>query len=233
MIASRILMFATTAGVLAAGALAASPAHANAKLGEQGTTTLAAERIAGLGITYLTYPDSEYDGSSRDADVVYGFSLFGSNLIDNSIKVSAMGGGAPLDRWGPRLAFDTFLRDGVSFGGSAFLSATAMKDEEETFLTLGVAPRVGFSTETTGGTTIWFKAGFTAAYGSLDEDSAYALDLNLQCDFVFPITDSFGWTLSPTLDVPLSAQRSGGGDYRDARATPVSLGLNVGILGWY
>lgn len=237
MITSRLVSTLGFAGAAAAITVftATAATAAPTQLGEQGSTTLGAERLAGLAVTYYSYPETDY-GDSRDGDIVYGFSMLGSNLLGDMYKIAATRAAAFLDRSGPRLAFDHFVRDGVSLGGSVMFSTTSTSDDDDDAVwSFGVTPRIGFASETKGGTTIWFKGGFTAVYGGVDDNAAYALDLNLQCDFVFPITDSFGWTLSPNVDVPLLAQQSSGpnDDFDDMRVTPYSMGINVGIVGWY
>ncbi len=232
MITSKCLRLVMAAGTIAAAASGAATARADAKLGNPGTTSLSAERLAGFGLTYFADSGSDTYYGGGDSEVSYSFSLFGSRMVENLLKVMA-NRRAFVDRWGPRLAFDTFVGDGVSLGGSALFSVTSMPEDNDTVWSMGVAPRIGFTSRTDSGTFIWFKAGFTTAFGVVDDDSAYAVDLNVQCDFVFPLTDSFGWTLSPTFDVPLLAETSSGGSYREDPISPWSLAINLGIAGWY
>ncbi len=123
-------LWLTPLGSLAAlGALTFAPA-ASAQAVPQGTFTVAAERMVGLGITF-----------GQGGDPVFGTGLF-------------WGGQGVLDF--PRIGVDYFVIDGLSIGGSLGLRYTSAGTG---FFQAGILPRIGYAFALSSSIDFWPRGG--------------------------------------------------------------------------
>lgn len=143
----------------------------------------------------------------------------------------------------PRLAFDFFVIDGLSVGGSLGYASTSGHVEWEqrvpnqplTSTDLAnvsmfvLAPRAGYALMFSHVIGIWPRMGFTYVRGGSDwrnpppppnpgknETSVWLLNLNVDAMLVLSPVPHFAFTLGPVLDIGLT----GGGEYRPPPQPP-------------
>jgi hypothetical protein len=220
--------------LLSLGLAFAAPTPAWAQnLSDQGTFAVSADRLMGLIRTQQT----------RDLDDVPGEQTLTTN------DFSFLGRGpvaSPLSN--PRVAFDYFVIDGLSIGGSiGYWSQTGrVRDESgrrwdlDDQSALVFAPRVGYLALFSDHVGIWPRGGFS--FYSLTGDSyvpgdwtASGLAFNVDVPFVFIPAPHTAILVGPGLDVTLF----GGGEYRvgqvrrDFDLRYFDIGLYAGLAIWF
>ncbi len=226
--------------VAATLAFVSSPALAQqlGQFGSQGDAALSVERLFGISGTHV-YEELDPPQGPNDDDEVE----------DDYIGLSFGWRGpyapqySPFDT--PRLAFDYFIFDRVSVGGS--LAYASGKDDSEEFAdgqTFGegpsdysaflFAPRAGYALMFADAAGIWGRGGITYHYYSVDGVlSEDGLALTFEAMFVIAPIQHLGILIGPTFDIDLV----GGRDYEvgqepSVKRTYRSIGLQIGLLGW-
>ncbi|HEX3596500.1 MAG TPA: hypothetical protein VHU80_15425 [Polyangiaceae bacterium] len=204
---------------LAAGmVLVSSRASANAI--DKGTFALGAERITGV-----FHADEKVDGLGSNGTTA--IALFG-NSVDSPLA------GA----WQfPRLAFDYFVTNGLSLGGSFVVLSRSPEGSTQTDIL--VAPRIGFGYMFTRVVGIWPRGGISYWHASRSADNtdtsvdAHSFAFDVDVPLLIAPTRSFAIEIGPLLDVGFAGRASaafvGGGVARDTSF--VQFGLSAGIVG--
>ncbi len=203
----RKLIFTTTAAAVVLGASAAS---AEPRLGYKGDAALSADRMMGL-----TWTRDHTERPGRDDNVDHsGFSFGWRSRVQQT----------PFDA--PRLAFDYFIIDSLSLGGSlGFVSYGGDDPHTEHFL---LHPRVGYMFGISDTFGFWLRGGLTYhsvnGPGNGDEDG-----LAFTAEGMFAVTpvDHFGFTFGPTFDADFTGGRG------DNDHSYRSFGINFGLVGWF
>ena len=146
----------------------------------QGTFKVAAERMAGVSLTF---------GGGGDP-------LFGTGLL--------WGNPAPLQF--PRVGLDYFVIDGLSIGGSAGIQVLA--GNGGSVFVGGILPRVGYAFALSPSIDFWPRGGIgfigQDGGGGFGGGGTYGV-LFLEAPFIWNITPDVGLAFGPALDVNLDA----------------------------
>ncbi len=132
----------------------------------------------------------------------------------------------------PRFAFDYLVADHFSIGGS-FGYASLDVDDGNDYSTLVIAPRVGYLYSFGRVVGIWPRGGFTYHTTNIDnlfDEKGFAL--SLECPFTFSPASHFAVHVGPTFDVDMFGSRDPSPIDKGDR-TYRTIGLNVGLLGWF
>ena len=181
--------------------LAPAPLSPSASaFGKQGSMSVAAERLFGISHT------SPSSGSS-----VTTFSFLGGSGLEAGVAPYSI----------PRVGFDYFPADGLSFGLGA---EVATVDESSGSMTIvGMNPRVGYAAPVSEGLSFWPRVGLSYVNASISSQSSYVLAATLEVQVVVTPLRHFGFMIAPTLDVGLAATRS----------KLTQIGLHAGLIGWF
>ncbi len=170
-------------------------AQERARFGTRGSFSVGVERL--LGFSYTT--DIEFTRIAL--------------LSASGVEAAA----APYSI--PKLSFDYFAADRLSFGLGAGFATTTNAD---TLTIFSFNPRVGYAAALTEHVSFWPRGGFSYVHLS-DGGSAYLLALTLEAQFVFTPVRHFGILLGPTFDVGFAA----------TGAKLTQIGLQAGMIGWF
>jgi hypothetical protein len=194
----RLQSFSVT--VLGALCVSTFTSLASAQLGKAKDVVIGAERLFGIyGVV------RDYDSPRDDLDdTSIGFLMQGYHLSPVTV---------------PRAAFDVFIIESLSLGGS--LGVFSNKGSSG-FL---FSPRVGYAIAFNQQWAFWPKGGFT--YYSQNGADLRHFSLSLEPAFTFMPTPSVGFTAAPIIDLGLSGEYDvalGHVDFVD-RAFGVGLGM--------
>jgi hypothetical protein len=211
----RKLWPALAVGVL----LVSSSAHAGAI--DKGTFALGAERITGVFHSDEKIGNAPSHGTTAIA-------LFGNS------SDSPLAGAWQL----PRLAFDFFITNGLSLGGSFIVLSRSPEGSNQTDFV--VAPRVGFGYMFTRVIGIWPRGGISYWHSSRSTDNArasadaHSFAFDLDVPLLIAPTRSFAIELGPLLDVGFAGRADGAffGTNVGVDTSFVQLGLSAGIVGF-
>jgi hypothetical protein len=215
--------------VLALAAVSWSGVASAQVFGNRGDAAFGAERLMGVHSDHVFQDPAVPGNPGREYDVTtFGLGFFGHAAA------------TPFDL--PRIAFDYFIADHWSLGGSLAYQTTdvtvsnghngpadAGSDDGAEFL---FSPRVGYAHMFGRVVGIWPRAGLT--YHSETVNNGYNINgfgLGLEAQFVFVPAQHFAILLGPSLDLDFTGNMTPnqgsevGHGYR-------SIGLQVGLLGW-
>jgi hypothetical protein len=168
-----------------APAAMSTPARAPA-FGEQGSVSIAAERLFGLSHA------SSGSGSGSGITTVSFLGGSGGELVAAPYSI-------------PRIGFDYFPGRGLSLGlGAEF----AYVDLGSGTTIVGLNPRLGYVVRVSDGFSLWPRAGVSYVRLSGGSQSAYLLAASLEVQAVVTPFQNFGFMLAPTIDIGLSATGS-------------------------
>lgn len=221
------------------------------KFGRQGDWVLGIERIGGVNYTKATPEDDNGNALLTDNPYEVGVTLFVTG------PKNEVNGGLTMARW----AFDIFVIDSLSIGfGPIFgyqadkIPATPVTPIIETKqLAFGAQLRAGYSFNLSDTVSIWPRAGLEFVYNTeklqvgednfnVEETKFTALWFMADAPVVITVTEGFGISIAPTIDVPLL------GDVSMTECDPVSgacapeeksklkilnLAAYVGVLGFW
>lgn len=194
-------------------ALAGTASAQTAPFGTQGQMTFGAERLFGFHWTKNTWEapagpnGATVSGDNSGTSVGFGWA-FAQRMQFNH----------------PRAGFDYFLINNLSLGGSlGFFSGSGSAGVD--YAGFIINPRVGYSIPLSQSVAFWPRGGLQ--YISVDQDHAFGL--SAEANFVFLPRPSWGFLLSPTMDLaPFGGHEVAGTNY-DYGA--YSFGVSVGLLG--
>lgn len=231
--------------LIAPTALAQEPA-----VGQAGTFAISAERLMGYSWT-KTKSEGNFDPGDNDVEIEGSrtqFDLLARGSVDSPFVA-------------PRLAFDYFVINGLSVGGS--IAYYTYEEDDPTQTTNGnsvdldeesghgflFAPRVGYLYMFSPVLGIWPRAGITYASGTTEvndrnpgpgnadtEFNASVLDLSLEGMLVITPVPHGGFTVGPTVDIPLagSGEVTIGDNSNDLDKVRItSIGIQAGVLVWF
>jgi hypothetical protein len=212
--------------------------------GTQGRFIIAAERVVGYTVTKTTvkWPVGNTDREEKWTDTQFDFTAKGS--VHDPFAA-------------PRLAFDYFIIDALSLGGSIGYSShthegkwtqgnQAGDDADVTDSGFIVAPRVGYCYMFTPVIGIWPRGGFTywtystetdpPGGGPTDKDSVSGFDFSAEAMLAIAPAAHAAFLVGPTLDLPISGsgdRRRGNNSVSYDKWKITSYGLQAGIGVWF
>jgi hypothetical protein len=215
--------------VVALSAVSWSAVASAQVFGNKGDAAFGAERLMGVHSDHVFEDPAVPNGPGRDYDVTtFGLGFFGHAAA------------TPFDL--PRIAFDYFIADHWSLGGSLAYQTTnvtvnngrngpqdAGSADGTEFL---LAPRVGYAHMFGRVAGIWPRAGLTYHSESLgNQQTINGFALGIEAQFVFVPAQHFAILLGPSLDIDFT------GNMKPDQGSEVdhgyrSIGLQVGLLGW-
>jgi hypothetical protein len=180
-----------------------------------GTLALGAERLSG----FFHITEDPEDGDSETTDE---FAL----LSAQSAFPSDM----------PRFAFDDFVTDGLSLGGSLSFVHLSLENDS-TVDTLLLAPRVGYATFFSDSVGIWPRGGITYWKRTLtdpdgDARKVSSVALTLEAPLLFSVGDAAWITLGPMLDLGIAGEVESdpdGGPSSSSDLTITGIGVAAGL----
>jgi hypothetical protein len=209
----------------AAAVLGAGPALAQQTFGPQGTAAFSGDRLFGFYSVNMELeppapiPNQEFEWTQ------FGFGWEGP-IHPSPYSI-------------PRLAFDYFVVDSLSIGGSiAYASFDADQpgdDDDDDSSAFIFAPRVGYVWMFSDVIGFWLRGGLT--YHSYDDEGIAgdfeesALAFTLDPVFVITPVTHFGFVVGPVLDITITGERDLGGAEWDLSYT--SFGIAMGPMGWF
>lgn len=199
----------------AAVALGSGSAMAQ-EFGAKGTPAFGADRLFGLNLHH----ESREDGAGLDHSTdTTDFGIVWRSPVDYAEV--------------PRLAFDYFVIDGLSIGGSIGYASVGGDADGSAFL---LAPRVGYVWMFNDSIGFWLRGGLTYANqtrGNAPNDNhENVFALTAEGMFVFAVADHFGFEVGPTLDLTLTGSYHGGNN-PDRSVNYRDIGVfNAGLVGW-
>jgi hypothetical protein len=205
----------------AALVLGASGASAQ-EFGAKGTPAISADRLFGIGITNRS-EEPEGGDETEINTTTFGFGWQGV-------------AGSVYDV--PRLAFDYFLADSLSLGGSIGYAAYNFEadpgDGEGEGSAFIFAPRVGYVWNFNDWASFWIRGGFT--YHSIsvgdDDDGENALALTVEPTFVLSPSTHWGFVLGPTLDISVTGGEESGPTEYDVGYQAFGI-IRAGLIVWF
>ncbi|HEY6557583.1 MAG TPA: hypothetical protein VI072_09930 [Polyangiaceae bacterium] len=206
----------------AALVLGASGASAQ-EFGAKGTPAISADRLFGISITNRTV-DPDPGGEVERDTTVFGLGWQGTAVP------------SPYDV--PRLAFDYFIIDSLSIGGSIGYANVSFEDEpgdEGEGSTFIFAPRVGYVFNFNDWASFWIRGGFTyhsTSIGEDDEVEEHGFALTVEPTFVLSPSTHWGFVLGPTMDLALTGEREVGGNDVDVGYTSFGI-VRAGLIVWF
>lgn len=174
------------------------------ELGEQGTAVLAAERLFGINFQSSSVEDADED---RDVSSV-GFGWLRSEAAYHV----------------PRAAFDYFVTDGLSIGGSVGFFVIGNDGDHTGFL---IAPRVGYAFMFNDWAGFWPRGGLTYFNEEPGNTDYSQFALTLEGMFAFVPGEEWAILLGPTIDLGLA------GEVGDRDFTQHAFGITTGLAGMF
>jgi hypothetical protein len=191
--------------------------------GTQGDAAFGGERLFGLTFSKVT---TEPDGQpeSEEDTTIFGFAWSGD-------------GDLPTPHVVPRLAFDYFVIDGLSLGGTIAYASYSVEDEdnnEQDASTFLFSPRVGYAFMFNDTIGIWPRGGiYYRSFNVDDFGDGNGFGLNLEAMLVITPTPHFGFQVGPAFDFDFTGQVD-----LDAPNAPDidqrmrTFGIHAGVFGW-
>ncbi len=227
----RPFLWTKVAGVLALMGFAGT-AGAAERFNQSGSFAVGAERLFGVS----------WDKQSADFN--------GGSVSVSETSVSVLGKQVSSDPFaGPRIAFDYFVTDGISVGGSVGYSSISTSGElnssaagaslsgaDNTLRGWIVSPRVGYGYAFNDNVGIWPRLGFTyvgmsiSGNGNTDLKQHY-FALSAEVPIVFTPVPHTMLTIAPTVDWGFSG--SEGNSSNSVDSTAIALGLHAGLGVWF
>lgn len=204
--------------------------------GAQGDAAFSAERLFGISFSHV-YEEDFTDNNQPDTggeDSFTGISLGWRGVARGSVATTN-----PLDA--PRVAFDYFVIDKLSVGGSLGYASVSEDDDGpegfqiDQYSALLFNPRVGYALMFSEVVGFWPQGGFTYySVSTPDVYSASGIALTFNLPFVFSPTNHFAILAGPYIDFGIT------GTIKDETNNPApdhdltyrSIGVQVGLLGW-
>jgi opacity protein-like surface antigen len=203
------------------------------------------ERVTGVFWNRLQLEDDNVTETSTGTDIA----LFGNGVLPNPHTM-------------PRLGLDYFVIEGFSLGGSLVYWRTSGETENETAAASNTSddptisqflihPRVGYSFVIDETFAVWPRAGITygnvkientqpnpTGTGTVDTtESTSTLALSLDVPVVISPIENFAILIGPFVDFGVSGTQTResdpGGSAPDRDAKLTSIGLSMGIAGYY
>jgi hypothetical protein len=194
-----------------------------ADIAPQGTMVLGAERLFGIV------------GTGTDTD----------GVDSDSTRISLLWGGGPVSPIGPmaapydrsRIAFDYFIIDNLSLGGSlGFYSWSASVEDDDTgdgggFL---LSPRVGYMVDITDMLGFWPRGGFTYVRDSVEDPDvvATATALSVEAPLYILIGRTLAINVGLTIDLGLGGEIEQDAPLPDVDQEHNQFGIQVGLSGF-
>lgn len=206
------------------------------EFGRRGRFIIAAERLFGLSFRKSEIDPDNTPGSTHSKETSFG--LFGQRQFNDPANLYTM----------PRAAFDYFIIDGLSIGGTVMLWTTHQDTEGNVTnqFAFELAPRVGYAFMFTDTIGIWPRGGLSIAHTNLHNEpngpnaattdttlNSFAFDV--EAPFVFTPVDHVAILAGPAIDVAMVA----GGEYQTAignqgyDASIFHFGLYAGLGTWF
>lgn len=184
--------------------LAVSATSHAEELGQQGTAVLAVERVFGINFQH-----SSWDGADEDRDV----SSVGFGWLRSESAYHV-----------PRAAFDYFVTDGLSIGGSVGFFVWGNDGDRTGFL---ISPRVGYAFMFNDWAGFWPRGGLT--YYAEEEGNADYNQFALSLEGMFAFVPGTEWAilLGPTIDLGLT------GEVEDTDYSQRAFGITTGLAGMF
>lgn len=192
------------------------------EFGAKGTPAISADRLFGIGITNRS-EDPDPGGETEINTTIFGFGWQG--VSDSPYDV-------------PRLAFDYFLADSLSLGGSigyaTFSFETDPGDGEGEGSAFILSPRVGYVWNFNDWASFWIRGGFTYHSVSVgdDDDGEHAIALTVEPTFVLAPRPQWAFVLGPTLDISFTGEQESGGTDSDISYQSFGI-IRAGLLVWF
>lgn len=215
-----------------------------------GTLAVGAERMFGYVHTTLKTQSEQPPSDTERTITLNRFSLLGRPSYSTQFQ-------SPYST--PRIGIDFFPIDGLSFGGSITYVSESGEAEVETpagsqsqdldpasgFL---ISPRVGYGIMFSDIFGIWPRAGvtyFTAssenrndAGQTTSESNVNGLALTVEVPLILSPIDHVGFTIGPTLDIPLSGSSEvdptdPADQTTESDVKFTDIGVNAGLLVWF
>jgi hypothetical protein len=211
------------------------------RFGTQGDAVFSVDRLFGINGTHVYEELDPPGGTPRNPDAEVEDNFIGINFGWRGPLAPQL---SPFDA--PRLAFDYFVIDSLSVGGS--LGYASGSDDTEDFVTGAVppvatpsdysgfvfAPRAGYLFMFSDVAGIWPRGGFTYHTFSVNEYFGESgLAVTLEAMFVLTPVEHFGILIGPTFDIDFTGKRDYETDDRgDVKRKYRSIGLQVGLMTW-
>ncbi len=210
----------------AAALLTGAPALAQQQ--EFGTAmdlVFSADRL--FGITFSRVSDEDPGCPGPDDDCHRDWTHFGLGWRGRGLQT-------PFEV--PRFAFDIFVIDSLSVGGSIGYASYDYEDDpgdgEDEYSEFIFSPRVGYVIMFSDVFGFWPRGGFTYHSRSHDDgqdDNGFAF--TAEAAFVVVPTDHFGFWFGPTFDIDFTGEAEAGNADWDRRYRTIGL-VNVGLFGY-
>ena len=224
----RPFTWTKVAGVLAILGFAGT-AGAAERFNQSGSFALGAERLFGVS----------WDKQS--------FSNGGTSVSESDTSVSVLGKQLSIDPFaGPRVAFDYFVTDAISLGGSVGYSSISMSrdlNSSTAGLTVTgadttvhgwiVSPRVGYGYAFNDNVGLWPRLGFTYVGQSTSspDTKGHYFALSAEVPLVITPVPHAMLTIAPTVDWGFAGSQGSGSNSIDS--TAIALGLHAGLGVWF
>jgi hypothetical protein len=191
-----------------------------ASFGRTHQLVFSADRLFGYMHSSATesYNGAEETGSSSNV------SIFSSPLVANAAAYAS-----------PRLAFDGFVTDGLSLGGSVSYFWTSAKDigatSSHSIDGFMIMPRVGYALALGQTAAIWPRVGFSYVHASGSGTTVNLYALTIEAPLVIVLGPHVALLAGPTLDLGVggSADITGSSIKPDYKET--DIGVQFGIAG--
>lgn len=204
------------AGLFGVCALLGAEVSLAQEFGAQGQGVIGAERLFGVAASRVTTEDLA-GGDDETDTTTFSFAWQGQDGL------------TPYDA--PRVAFDYFLIDGLSVGGSVAFAAVSIEGSPDIDYFL-VNPRVGYVYMFNPTIGIWPRGGISYHSRATDNLSISGLGLSIECMFPVVATEHLAFHFGPTVDMDLTGEIDPElGPDRDL--TYRSLGIRAGLMGWF
>lgn len=197
------------------------------EFGAKGDVAFGAERLFGIQGTH-TYLERAVQANP---DVEHDYTTISFGWRARTPEAS------PFDA--PRLAFDVFVIDRLSVGGSlGYTSISAEGNggpdcgDDGSCSSFLFAPRVGYAFMFSNVVGIWPRAGFGYHSASIEDfASEYGFAFGLEAMLVIAPVRHFGFQIGPTFDIDITGELDPEvGPDRDRSYR--SFGLQAGLFGW-
>ena len=179
---------------------------------------LSADRLFGYTHASVTYSSGGVDRTSSSNNI----SIIGSPFTSLAVSYAA-----------PRLAFDAFVTDGLSLGGSASYFWTSTKQAGATSSNsidgFMIMPRVGYALPIGQGAGIWPRLGFSYVHASGGGSTVSLYAVTLEAPVVIALGPHVALLAGPTLDLGVGGSEKQNSVTIDAKET--DIGVQFGIAG--
>jgi hypothetical protein len=191
---------------------------------DRGTFVLSAEHLTGV-----VHDDLKSDGEKVGITTIALFGYQATTVFDM-----------------PRIAFDGFVIDGLSIGGSLAVFQASLDvsgENSESYTDVLIAPRVGYAYLFSRSVGIWPRAGFSYWHRGFSDAAAstHAFAFDADCPLVFFPAPRFAITVGPILDVTFGGSVTTdtvnvggiGGVATNQDISLLQLGLSAGVAGFF